>query len=320
MIERLFTGVGRAVAARHGRRAARDRRRASARSTSPRRLPLRSMARFSRLPVLAPGVGARARAAGHRRRWARRAWHPSSTSSSDGRRPLPSCRRSRRGDPHARAGGAHRRGAPRRRACTSARGSRGVASAGHALVVVARARDRAPPERARSMHKSAYNQPDGLAARRRARVSPARSPSVSDALLLDRPREGVQAAARHDRTTTRSTPSSSRRRTTPATTAPVATPKPTAARSASNVHAEEEAAASGSPATRSSSRPATRSSRAVGRARAIEPVGRVDGRVATGLARPDVFNWFTQIARRQVEGASRGPSCSCSAATTTRRT
>ena len=32
----------------------------------------------------------------------------------------------------------------------------------------------------------------------------------------------------------------------------------------------------------------------------MEPVGTVDGRVATGLTRPDVFNWFDEI-RRQVK-------------------
>jgi len=35
--------------------------------------------------------------------------------------------------------------------------------------------------------------------------------------------------------------------------------------------------------------------RAVGSSPAIEPVGRVDGRIASGLERPDVFNWFTYL-------------------------
>ncbi len=38
--------------------------------------------------------------------------------------------------------------------------------------------------------------------------------------------------------------------------------------------------------------------RAAASNRAIEPVGRVDGRVATGLTRPDVFNWFDEIRSR----------------------
>lgn len=35
--------------------------------------------------------------------------------------------------------------------------------------------------------------------------------------------------------------------------------------------------------------------RAAATNRAIKPVGRVDGRVSTGLARPDVYNWFTAV-------------------------
>ncbi len=35
--------------------------------------------------------------------------------------------------------------------------------------------------------------------------------------------------------------------------------------------------------------------RAVGERRAIEPIGDVDGRIASGLERPDVFNWFEHV-------------------------
>jgi len=35
--------------------------------------------------------------------------------------------------------------------------------------------------------------------------------------------------------------------------------------------------------------------RAIGDDRAIDPVGPVDGRIASGLERPDVFNWFTHV-------------------------
>ena len=35
--------------------------------------------------------------------------------------------------------------------------------------------------------------------------------------------------------------------------------------------------------------------RAFGRNEAVERVGDVDGRVATGLTRPDVFNWFRHV-------------------------
>ena len=36
--------------------------------------------------------------------------------------------------------------------------------------------------------------------------------------------------------------------------------------------------------------------RAVGERRAVEPIGDVDGRIASGLERPDVFNWFEHVA------------------------
>ncbi len=36
--------------------------------------------------------------------------------------------------------------------------------------------------------------------------------------------------------------------------------------------------------------------RAVGDRRAIEPIGDVDGRIASGLERPDVFNWFDHLS------------------------
>ena len=41
--------------------------------------------------------------------------------------------------------------------------------------------------------------------------------------------------------------------------------------------------------------------RAAGSSPVIESVGRIDGRVATGLTRPDVFNWFEQIRSRVKE-------------------
>lgn len=41
--------------------------------------------------------------------------------------------------------------------------------------------------------------------------------------------------------------------------------------------------------------------RAVGSSPVMEPVGEVDGRVATGLTRPDVFNWFDHIREQLKE-------------------
>ena len=41
--------------------------------------------------------------------------------------------------------------------------------------------------------------------------------------------------------------------------------------------------------------------RAAGGSPVIESVGGVDGHVATGLTRPDVFNWFEEIATTSEE-------------------
>jgi hypothetical protein len=38
--------------------------------------------------------------------------------------------------------------------------------------------------------------------------------------------------------------------------------------------------------------------RAAGASPVLEPVGGIEGRIATGLTRPDVFNWFDEIRRR----------------------
>ena len=38
--------------------------------------------------------------------------------------------------------------------------------------------------------------------------------------------------------------------------------------------------------------------RAFGQNEAVQKLGDVDGRVATGLTRPDVFNWFSHVSER----------------------
>ena len=56
--------------------------------------------------------------------------------------------------------------------------------------------------------------------------------------------------------------------------------------------------------------------RALGRNDAVETVGDVDGRVATGLTRPDVFNWFRHVTE-QVEKRRIHTVVFCFGATTT---
>ena len=46
--------------------------------------------------------------------------------------------------------------------------------------------------------------------------------------------------------------------------------------------------------------------RAVGERRAIEPIGDVDGRIASGLERPDVFNWFEHVSEVMEKERPRG--------------
>jgi hypothetical protein len=45
--------------------------------------------------------------------------------------------------------------------------------------------------------------------------------------------------------------------------------------------------------------------RAAGGSRAVEPVGEVDGRIASGLERPDVFNWFRHVQEEAGENRAR---------------
>ena len=222
-------GLGRAVAARHVGRARRDRRRhrlaVPAASAS-----LRRSWRASR--------GSRSL---HRRSsslsrcssstpWARRAWHRSSTSSSDG-----DARGPRRRAPTAHSGG--RTAAALRRI-----GDRRLAL---------RPGDRALPQRA-GLHKSATIQPEGW---KRDVALGVTGPleSVSGALLLDRPRQALKSAlGRWDDDEIDTAVAAPE----PSPTTPVTTPDTPPSACSSR---PSGSSASGSPATRSWSSPASRS-------------------------------------------------------------
>jgi uncharacterized protein len=157
------------------------------------------------------------------------------------------------------------------------------------------------------IHKSAYNKPDGWQRDVTVAVTGPLA-DVSHALLLDRPRKAVQAAvgrsdadeidteiALPDQTPTPTEP------TTPTPSKP--TPTPTAPKPAK----PKKLAFSPSKKLRLwvagdslVITPGYAVVRAAGASPAIESVGGVDGRVATGLTRPDVFNWFKEVAE-QVE-------------------
>jgi hypothetical protein len=199
---------------------------------------------------------------------------------------------------------------PRRRRRRATDDGRRALTAGHALVIAVLALVVGCLLNAPGMHKSAYNQPEGWK-RDVALAITGPLADVSHALLLDRPRKLLQdALGRGDEdkidTTISFTPP------TPTTTPPRTTPAPATAPGGSKPRHHPPPKP---PRVAFSPKhklrlwiggdslvitPGWAIIRAAGRARAILPVGGgPDGRVATGLERPDVFNWFTHI-REQV--------------------
>jgi len=184
---------------------------------------------------------------------------------------------------------------------------RKLASAGHALVVCVLALAIGLLLNAPGSHKSAYNKPAGWE-RDVALAITGPLAGVSHALLLDRPREGVQAIAGRSGSdeidTDLGLPPEA---TTPATTPPATAPKPTRKPGTAAPAAPRKPAFSPQKKLRIwiagdslVITPGYAIVRAAGSSPAMEAVGTVDGRVATGLTRPDVYNWFDEI-RRQVK-------------------
>jgi hypothetical protein len=184
---------------------------------------------------------------------------------------------------------------------------RQLASAGHALVVCVLALAIGLVLNAPGAHKNAYNRPAGW---ERDVTLALTGPlaGVSHALLLDRPRKGVQAtigrSGNDDIDTDLGLPPSTAVTTTPVTTTSRATtkkPKPTTPappqKPAFSPKKKLRIWIAGDSLVIT---PGYAIVRAAGSSPAMEPVGTVDGRVATGLTRPDVFNWFDEI-RRQVK-------------------
>ena len=181
-------------------------------------------------------------------------------------------------------------------------------SAGHALVVCVLALAIGLLLNAPGIHKSAYNKPDGWQRDVTVAVTGPLA-DVSHALLLDRPRKAVQAAVGRsdaDEIDTEialpeQTPTSPPTTTAPTPSTPKpnpTTPKPTTPkRIAFSPSKKLRLWVAGDSLVIT---PGYAVVRAAGASPAIESVGGVDGRVATGLTRPDVFNWFEEI-RRQVK-------------------
>jgi hypothetical protein len=183
-------------------------------------------------------------------------------------------------------------------------------SAGHALVVCVLALAIGLVLNAPGIHKSAYNKPDGWQ-RDVAIAFTGPLADVSHALLLDRPRKGVQAligrSGVDEIDTEIALPSGPV--TTPGRNAPSTTPSnPTTRKPKPRPPAQRKLAFSPSRKLRLwvagdslVITPGYAIVRAAGTSPAIESVGGVDGRVATGLTRPDVVNWFDEIRTRLKE-------------------
>jgi len=182
---------------------------------------------------------------------------------------------------------------------------RRLASAGHALVVCVLALVIGLLLNAPGIHKSAYNKPAGWERDVTLAVTGPLA-GISHALLLDRPRKSVQALV--GRTGNDEIDTDLGLTPSPSTT-PVTMPTPTPTKKPGAVKPLQPRKPAFSPKKKLRIwiagdslviTPGFAIVRAAGSSPAMEPVGTVDGRVATGLTRPDVFNWFDEI-RRQVK-------------------
>ena len=174
-------------------------------------------------------------------------------------------------------------------------------SAGHALIVCVLALLISLFLNAPGIHKSAYNQPDGW---KRDVTIAFTGPlaDVSHALLLDRPRAGVQALTGRTGSDEIDTelgipveqPGAPKRSGSPAPKPAKPTPEKQdgeAARVAFTPNRKLRLWVVGDSLVIT---PGYAVVRAAGASSVMRGIG-VDGRVATGLTRPDVYNWFTAI-------------------------
>lgn len=179
-----------------------------------------------------------------------------------------------------------RRRRPRRRVGEDGRRLR---SAGSAIAVSAGALLVAVLLNAPGLHKSAHIQPEGW---KRDVALAATGPlaGLSSALLLDRPRRGLKAAL--GRADDDEIDTAVRVPEPPAAGGPV--PPPATPRRPERFTPQRPLRlwiAGDSLVVV----PGESLLRAVAGNPAVQPLGRVDGRIASGLERPDVFNWFTHV-------------------------
>jgi uncharacterized protein len=175
-----------------------------------------------------------------------------------------------------------RRRRPRRR---TAEGGRRLHSAGSAIVVSLTGLGIALFLNAPGLHKSATIQPEGWKRDLALRVTGPLE-SVSSALLLDRPRRTLKAALGRSEDDRIDTAVAAPQPTTPSS--PPSPPRPakfTPKRKLGIWIAGDSLVVV----------PGESLLRAIAGNRAVTTVGPIDGRIASGLERPDVFNWFTRV-------------------------
>jgi uncharacterized protein len=164
-------------------------------------------------------------------------------------------------------------------------GGRRLNSAGSAIAVAALALLLASLLNAPGLHKSATIQPEGWK-RDLALALTGPLESVSETLLLDRPRRGLKAAlGRSDDDeidTGVAVPEQ------PPTDTPAEPPPPPPREKFSPKKQLRLWIAGDSLVVV----PGQSLLRAIGASPVIEPIGEIDGQIASGLERPDVFNWF----------------------------
>ncbi len=170
-------------------------------------------------------------------------------------------------------------------------------SAGSAVVVAALTLGIALLLNAPGLHKSATIQPEGWK-RDVALAVTGPLESVSDVLLLDRPRRALKAVLGRSEDDEIDTG--------------VAVPEPPV---------EEPAETRPPPRTKFTPKkklriwvagdslvivPGQSLLNAIGGSRVLEPVGPVDGRISSGLERPDAFNWFKEVRKKMRKERPRG--------------
>jgi uncharacterized protein len=168
-------------------------------------------------------------------------------------------------------------------------GGRRLHSAGSAIVVTALALLVASLLNAPGLRKSATIQPEGW---KRDVALAVTKPleSVSEALLLDQPRRGLKAALGRSEDDEIDTGVALPEQT-PAAGEPAEPPPPPPREKFSPQRKLRLWIAGDSLVVV----PGQSLLRAIGSSPVIEPIGEVDGRIASGLERPDVFNWFTHV-------------------------